>query len=260
MHNCRNTVFLIHIVCGEPYVMVVKMKILSLLACILVPTLICQGKEATAAVTCDKGNIVYVSADGLRNRLTDSGRDKDPVLHPGGEWVYFIRSFEGHFEEEKYIPPAGKQVLPDTLLQEELWRVRRNGADAQMLYRHDIAGPGLNEVASIDNIQFSPNGALVYFEASRWATSDELWVIDKDGKRPHALGAGNGTRVVQSSTLGNYRGFIVTCQHRYFVFGGSYDWYYLFTPDMKKEIGPIGEKLSKITEDILVFVPTNRMD
>lgn len=232
--------------------------------CLIFIALLGHGKQPAATVTSDKGNIVYVSADGLITRLTNSGRDREPALHPDGEWIYFIRSFEGRFVEETYILPTGKQDPSGKMLQEELWRVRRNGTESHRLYQDDIAGPCPNaehEVASLGNIQFSPDGALIYFELDRWTTSSELWVVDKDGKNRHALGFGNGTRIVQESTLGKYRGFIVTSQHRYFVFGGSYDWYYLFTPDMKKMIGAIGESIEKGTNsNFITFVPTHRSD
>ncbi len=233
-------------------------------ACLLFGALLGHAKQPAAAVTCDKGNIFYVSADGLRTSLTDSGRDREPALHPGGEWVYFIRSFEGRFDEEKYIPPAGKQAPVGKMLQEELWLVRKTGADAQMLYRHDITVPcsdADHEVALLENIQFSPDGARIYVEASRWVTSAELRVMDQDGKHQRALGPACGTRVIQSSSSGDYRGFIVTSQHRYFVFGGSYDWYYLFTPGMDKEVGPIGENLREAVDSKSVtFVPTHRLE
>jgi hypothetical protein len=44
-------------------------------------------------------------------------------------------------------------------------------------------------------------------------------------------------------TSGEYQGYLALQQHRYFIGGGSYDWYWLFTPD-GKEIGPLGEELS----------------
>ena len=29
--------------------------------------------------------------------------------------------------------------------------------------------------------------------------------------------------------------------HRYFLLGGSYDWYWLYDPTGKKELGPLGQ-------------------
>jgi hypothetical protein len=85
--------------------------------------------------------------------------------------------------------------------------------------------------------------------------------MDQNGKHQRSLGPACGTRVIQSSASGDYRGFIVTSQHRYFVFGGSYDWYYLFTPGMEKQIGSIGENLKEAVESKAVtFVPTHRLE
>ena len=39
---------------------------------------------------------------------------------------------------------------------------------------------------------------------------------------------------------GHYRDDLLVQQHRYFIGGGSYDWYWLLKPD-GKEIGPVGE-------------------
>jgi hypothetical protein len=36
-------------------------------------------------------------------------------------------------------------------------------------------------------------------------------------------------------------------QHHYFVGGGSYDWYWLITPD-GREVGPLGEALELFRE------------
>jgi hypothetical protein len=38
-----------------------------------------------------------------------------------------------------------------------------------------------------------------------------------------------------------YKDHLAVEQHRYFLFGGSYDWYWLYDPAGKKELGPLGE-------------------
>ena len=44
-----------------------------------------------------------------------------------------------------------------------------------------------------------------------------------------------------------YRDDIAVSQHRYFVFGGSYDWVWLFSPT-GREIGPVGESEAAIRD------------
>jgi hypothetical protein len=38
-----------------------------------------------------------------------------------------------------------------------------------------------------------------------------------------------------------YLDHLVVLSHRYFLFGGSYDWYWLYDPAGKKELGPLGQ-------------------
>jgi len=39
---------------------------------------------------------------------------------------------------------------------------------------------------------------------------------------------------------GEYRDCLLVAQHRYFIGGGSYNWFWLLRPDGKEE-GPVGE-------------------
>jgi hypothetical protein len=38
-----------------------------------------------------------------------------------------------------------------------------------------------------------------------------------------------------------YQDDLVVESHRYFLFGGSYDWYWLYDPAGGKELGPLGQ-------------------
>ena len=38
-----------------------------------------------------------------------------------------------------------------------------------------------------------------------------------------------------------YRDDLVVLAHRYFLFGGSYDWYWLYNSTGKAELGPLGD-------------------
>jgi len=98
--------------------------------------LCCTIAEA-ASVHVKDGNIFYDN-NGESIQLTSSGRDEDPILHPKGEWVYFVRSFEGKFIGEKYYPPK-EAKSNDGLLKQELWRVKIDGTNAVMLFRSEHA-------------------------------------------------------------------------------------------------------------------------
>ncbi len=209
-----------------------------------------------ASVRVADGNILYVGDDGKTKQVTTSGRDEDPKLHPDGQWVYFVRDVEGKWVGEKFYPPKGAEIK-DGLLKQELWRVKKDGTGATMLFRSEhaaIDGPDPDyAVATVGNIQFSPSGDKVYFETSEWVTSAALHMMNADGTQETMLGPGNDTKIVLSARTfedreKSYEGYIVTDQHRYWFYGGSYDWYYLFTPDLKKEIAPLGDDPAYFTE------------
>ena len=207
-----------------------------------------------AASTFVKDRNIYYENNGKTKQLTSLRRDKAPVLNPNGEWVYFIRTTPGKWVGEKYYPVKG-EVAKDKLLKEELWRVRVDGVEATMLFHCNytaIDGPDPDyAVASIHNIQFSPDGDKVYFETPNWVTAFALHVIKADGTGEKILGQGNETKIILSAReidhkYGSCRGFIVTSQHNYWWFGGSYDWFYLFTPDFK-EVGLLGDDFDYFT-------------
>ena len=211
-----------------------------------------------SSVSTKNGNIFYES-NGKTTQLTSSGRDKYPVLNPKSEWAYFVRGSGGKWVGEKYYPNLWLRIvrfLFDGVLKEELWRVKIDGKGAALLFRNNnaaIDGPDPDYMlASIFNIQFSPDGDKVYFETPNWVTSAGLHVMNLDGSGEKLLGGGNGTKIIFSASeldpkYGSCSGYIVTSQHRYWWFGGSYDWYYLFTPDFK-EIAPLGDDFDYFTE------------
>ena len=201
------------------------------------------------------GNIYYEN-NGKELQITSSGRDGNPVLHPDDAWVYFVRKLYECPTEDKCIPLKGIN-MEDGDFKEELWRIKTNGNDATMLFlsKESAGVMGDNHeysFASIDNMQFSPSGDKVYFETPNWVVSAGLHVMDADGSNEKLLGGGNGTKIIlvavhSDKKYNDYRGYIVTNQHRYGWFGGAYDWYWLFTPDFK-EIGTLGDDFDYFTE------------
>ena len=70
-----------------------------------------------------------------------------------------------------------------------------------------------------------------------WAVSGAIHVVDTTNRKERYLLPGSEVKVVPS---GEYKDCLLVLQHRYFLGGGSYDWYWLFRPD-GKEVGPVGE-------------------
>ena len=211
--------------------------------------------NAYAASVYVKDRNIFYADNGKSLQITSLGRDEGPVLYPKGEWIYFVRNTPGVWKGEKYYPARG-EVIENGVLKGELWRIKIGGSQAKLLFRNDkaaIDGPDPScVIASVSNIQFSPDGDKVYFETSNWVTSAGLHVMNLDGSDERLLGAGNDTKIILSAReldpkYGSCMGYIVTSQHRYWWFGGSYDWYYLFTPDFK-EVAPLGDDFAYFTE------------
>lgn len=173
------------------------------------------------------GNIFIVSDAGVKKQLTSSGRDSDPVLDPAGEWVVFVR------RTSKEPVSSGADDHPAS----ELWQIRADGKEPLMLVATHDAEEMENVIASFHQIQFSTDGRRVYFITAAWATSGAVHVVDTTNRKERFVVSGNDLRVVPS---GEYRDHLLVSQHRYFLGGGSYDWYYLFTP-AGKEVGVVGK-------------------
>lgn len=158
--------------------------------------------EAHAASVYAKDRNIFYTDNGKILQLTSLNRDEDPKIDPKGEWVYYVRDTEGKWEGEKYYP-AKDEVVENGILKWELWRIKTDGSQAKLLFRNDkvaIDGPDPDyAVATIGNIQFSPNGNKVYFETPDWVTSAALHVMNPDGTGEKVLGPGNETKIVVSA-------------------------------------------------------------
>ena len=178
-------------------------------------------------VSVKDGNIQFTDKSGQTMALTSSGRDSNPVLAPDGKWVVFVRKVDG-----KKIVTASDEVDPT-----ELWQVRTDGKEATLLVKCRESEKMESVISAFENLQFSSNGKLVYFVTPAWTTSGAVHVVDTTNRKERFLFPGNGLKAVPS---GEFKDCLLVQQHRYFVGGGSYDWYWLLRPD-GKEVGPVGE-------------------
>lgn len=173
------------------------------------------------------GNIYLRDDAGQERQLTSSGRDSNPVLAPDGKWVAFVRALP----DKKIESGAGAHDAA------ELWQVRSDGKEPLMLVRTRGADKMENVIAGFQDVQFSSDGRLVYFVTPAWATSGAVHVVDTTNRKERFVVPGDALRVLHS---GDYRDHLLLAQHRYFLGGGSYDWFYVFTKD-GKEVGVVGE-------------------
>ena len=182
------------------------------------------------SVSVKDGNIQFTNKAGETTALTSSGRDSGPVLSPDGKWIVFVRKVDG-----KKIATGSDEVEPS-----ELWQVRADGKEATLLLKCRASQQTESVIAAFETLQFSTNGKLLYFVTPAWATSGAVHVVDTTNRKERYLFPGNNVKAVPS---GEYKDCLLVQQHRYFIGGGSYDWFWLLRPD-GKEVGPAGEDTS----------------
>jgi hypothetical protein len=199
------------------------MKRFSLIFCAAALAIPAFGQS----VSVKEGNIQFTDKSGQTTALTSSGRDSSPVVAPDGKWVVFVRKVDG-----KKIATGSDEVEPT-----ELWQVRTDGKESTLLLKCRDAEKPEGIIAAFESLQFSTNGKLVYFVTPAWAVSGAVHVVDTTNRKERYLFPGSDVKVAPS---GEYKDCLLVLQHRYFLGGGSYDWYWLLRPD-GKEVGPVGE-------------------
>lgn len=182
------------------------------------------------------GNII-LTKDGTQTTLTDSGRDSEAVVSPDGAWVVFTRagSSQERTDDDEF-PDCTTLPAPD-----ELRRIRIDGTDDTLLLTGRPGSEPPEGLCGFFDKQFSADGATLFFLSPAWTTSAALHALALDSPPSRYLMPANAYAVLRDCTEGQLAGAIVAEQHRYFVVGGSYDWFWLFDATGAKEIGPVGE-------------------
>ena len=178
-------------------------------------------------VSIQNGNVCISSANGEAKTLTSSGHDSEPALSPDGKWIGFVRTIPG-----KEISTGSGNAEAT-----ELWQIRVDGKNPSALVRPKGSDKMETILAGFSTPRFSTNGKLIYFLSEAWSTSGALHVVDTTNSKEHFICPGLEFEVVRS---GEYRDCLLVAQHRYFIGGGSYDWFWLLRAD-GKEVGPVGE-------------------
>lgn len=171
-----------------------------------------------------EGGNVFLDRPGAAPRqMTALGRDRDAQLSADGRWVVFIR-------ESATVP--GGSGLPLT----ELRVVHVDDGVERVLATSGQACGTNPRLEGLAAPQFLSDSRRIVFESQFVATSGSVQLTTVQGGGCRFVAAANAVQPVRA---GEYRDDLVLNQHRYFLAGGSYDWYWLFTIE-GREIGVVG--------------------
>ena len=189
-------------------------------------------------------------------QLTLAGSNHDPVLSPDDSRALFTRKSK----KEAMIPVDGGDGFydPEDAYSDQLWVIDIASRTERLLV-DDLPWPGdfpHEEGVRLDpwigNPQFAVDGKSIYFTVPVWVTSSALYVVSADGGEAKFITSANYLKVIER---GEYKGNLILSKHRYFRYGGSYDWCYIFSPD-GKEIEVLSDDPDAIDWERLYFEET----
>ena len=192
-----------------------------------------SAASGAPSVSVKDGNIVLVQ-DGQQRQLTRSGKDASPALSPDGKWVAFTRIGNPASTGAQGDCKSGAQA-------DEMRRIQVNGSGEELLVRGQEGKEPKQSICDFSGKQFTSDGRSIFFLSPAWAVSSALHRYDVGTKALTFVMDANDVLVLSNCKKPENRDNLVVNQHRYFVVGGSYDWYWLFDRTGTKERGPIGE-------------------
>jgi dipeptidyl aminopeptidase/acylaminoacyl peptidase len=195
----------------------------------------CFALADTVKVTA--GNIYWEATDHPPKRLTSLGLDREPALSSDGKLVVFVRDISSRKKDGEQEPFS------------ELWISSLSSGDSQRLLTNQPASQPEKNLTDFNRPAFSPDGKSVYFISSAWATSDAIHALDLKSRKVRYISPGNSLLVIRS---GKYVGFLIAQKHKYFPAGGSYDHYWLVTPQ-GREAGLVGPEEDNVQDFLRLY-------
>jgi Tol biopolymer transport system component len=178
-------------------------------------------------VTENQGNLYYHNDQGNVQQLTGSGKDSQPVLSPDGKQLVFIREAQNN----------------------ELWIMAVSGDNARPIVIGHNDEDVKKNLTELNNPLFALNGKAVYFLSAAWVTSNAIHKVDLTTNKQHFVTDGNSLKLVPS---GKYKGYLIVSKHKYHKDGGSYEDFWLVSPE-GKAIKSLGEEEERVN----AFIKTN---
>lgn len=176
------------------------------------------------------GNVFLKSADGKERQLTHSGHDSEPALSADGKWAVFVREIPGKRDE---LNPVDSNSHAN-----ELWFIATDGKHENRLVSYGSLSGKSGGIFAVSSPQFFPDNHRIAFNAGWAVVEGSVHIVDLKTKKLQFVSAGNSVEVVPS---GEYQNHLIVQRHKYFLPGGTYDWYWLLDT-AGKEIGAIGDE------------------
>lgn len=173
------------------------------------------------------GDVYYFgNVDKNWKKLTTGGKCASSLITPDGEWVVYVRTHDGSPRRE------GDPPLPASLC-----AIRIDGSEPKILLNSRQDHKKYPDIESFWNLQFTNDGEWLYFQSHAWATSSAIFRLDMRTGLDVFICPGNSLEILVD---GDYEGYLIVSQHKYYIGGGSYDCRWLLDSD-GNTIGPISD-------------------
>ena len=200
------------------------------------------NKPFNTSVFSKSGNIYYILTPDHSMQITHSGKDSDPALSLDKKWISFVRI-------GNQIIPKGCEGNTETNYANQIWIYDIATKKERLLVANNFqCNNPKKQIIDPSGLTFSPDSKILYFITYAWTTSGALHSVNIDGTHLRYIAPANSLEVI---TKGRYKGYFIVSEHRYFIPpGGTYDWYWLVTPDGKDD-GPLGEDVTNEQRNFL---------
>jgi dipeptidyl aminopeptidase/acylaminoacyl peptidase len=187
------------------------------------------------------GNIYYNPIGKTPIQITHSQKDSSPVLSSNKKMIAFIR--------------VGNNMIPkecdgdtETKYGDQIWIYDVSTKKEYLLVANNFeCNVPEKQIVDPKDLLFSPDDKILYFMTSAWTTSGALHGVKIENKEQYYIAPANTFSIV---TKGQDKGYLIVYQHRYFIGGGTYDWYWLISPNGKEE-GPLGPEITQEQMDFI---------
>jgi hypothetical protein len=151
----------------------------------------------------------------------------ESVTSPNGRWVAYVKKSSHIVSEE-----CADFAILNGPYANEIWIRDLKSMKKRLLVRDNFSCYiPMKKMIDPQDLNFSPDSKTLYFSASAWTTSGAIHAVNVINGHEWFVTDGNEYSVVMN---GKYTGDLIVNQHRYHDEGGSYDWYWLFTPSGKQ--------------------------